>query len=169
VATWDSAKLLRHYQKHPCGQCLTCWQQALDQPRGGPPIPLPDYAKAADSTLQAPWFAFAADYSEASWQPLEKTEYYVDKRMLVTVVQKEQDRIKTCFRAHSWEGQHDLETSVDARIRLIERFNSWKYSTRKTLSNPEQLIFKPRLPNPADYDALNKKVSEFLERPRTPT
>ncbi len=163
MPVWDPPNLKKHFIKHPAGACAGCWEKAL----GKAAVTEPDYEAASLSVETLAWLAFRADYREDRYHQLAKTRYAIDKRMLVTVVFEESERVKTSFRAHSHEGLHDCGTAVDARVKLIERFNSWKFSSRKTLANPEQLLFKPGLADRAAYDLLNKKVSEFLMRPRT--
>ena len=163
MTAWDAGNLYRHFHKHPAGDCAGCWQKAL----GKAPVAQSEYEEASLRVEKEAWLAFCADYREDSHHELAKTRYSVDKWMLVTVVFEQTDRIKTSFRFHYRIGVHDSETGLDARVKLIERFNSWKFSNRKTLTNPEQLLFKPALADPAAFDLLNKKVSEFLMRPRT--
>lgn len=168
---WNQQRLKEHFAKHPGGQCAHCWSCALNQRV----VTIADYESASQSVVADNWLAFSAQCKTDGGPLFNDYCYYVDFRLLVTIVKEEADRITTCYRFHRLAGYHeDLQVDLAARLDVLDRFISWKDNSTKMLRNIKKRNFSPKTKaDNAAYAKLNirllqlLKIDEFEMRPRT--
>jgi hypothetical protein len=136
IPWWKSENLKRHFDKHPKGKDLECWEDLLNHPLGG--VTEDRYRMASLDVIENRWLNYEAEEldiqnyrpkfcSEKPFHP--RRSYFVDKKTLITVVNIETQQIHSCFHEHyGLKHQANNATLANSQIRFIESLKDDKLS-----------------------------------------
>jgi hypothetical protein len=160
---WNPSNLTKHYQKHPCGACKNCWASTL----GGPsPIPSAVYERVSLASEADAWLSFQARYREDSTSPENTYKYFLTGKMVFSAVELPRNEIRTCYRIHVKEGNHELGTTLNDHIAIVK-----KIARKRDNEFGKMYGFKRVTPTQAnrtnltrmEYETLKKSTKSHLE------
>lgn len=115
---WNPNNLFKHYQKHPCGDCKHCWGLALGVQS---PIPQNLYDQTSRDSEKDAWLSFRARYKEDSMSIEKPCKYFLSGKMIFTAVELPGNEIRTCYRIHPKEGNHQPGDNLVDHINIIKK------------------------------------------------
>ncbi len=115
---WNPSNLKKHYQKHPCGACKNCWSSSLSTQS---PIPQALYERISRESERDAWLSFRARYKETPTSPEKPCKYFLTGKMIFSAVEAPGDEIRTCYRIHTKDGNHQLGTTLLDHINIVKK------------------------------------------------
>lgn len=160
---WNSSNLNKHYLKHPFGQCKECWTLALNTPHK--PISIDEYEEQSKAVIDRKWLFFTARFLEKATDNPEVHQYYVDEKLLVTVCRS--NDIKTSYKFHSGEGEHDNEINLIKKINLFIRYKNRESYSEKKMFDFNVRYFSTKNLNYPDKITLQRYKEAFVKITRS--
>jgi hypothetical protein len=122
---WNQKNLTSHYQKHPDGSCALCWANLLGHP---PPISLKVYEEESLAHINKAAMSFGALYKKTNHEKASWRQYFVNEKLIFTVVIGSTDEVATSFRWHRHHQDHSTDCSLATWLRMIERLADKRFA-----------------------------------------
>jgi|LauGreSBDMM110SN_4_FD.fasta_scaffold173904_1 hypothetical protein len=166
MTQWNQSNLRTHYQKHPDGSCSACWASLLDKT---PSISIEEYRQESLAHVPKAAFSFSALYKKTNQEPAIWRQYFVNEKLILTVVDGLSDEVTTSYRWHRNHQDHSTDCSLSTWLRMIERFSDKRAAIEGKMTGFRNIkaIVRHLSPNERDViKAATKKLTNPLSKKR---
>ena len=160
MTQWNQRNLFTHYQKHPDGSCSICWANLLGKK---PPISIEEYKQESLSTLKTPAFSFSALYKKTNQDTARWRKYYVNEKLILTVVDGSIDEISTSYRWHRNHQDHSTDCSLVTWLRMIDRFSDKRAAVEGKMTDFRNIVSKFQHLNPEEREAIKSATKKLTD------
>ena len=151
MTQWNQSNLITHYQKHPDGSCSNCWASLLAK---NPPITIEDYKQESLAHVSKPALSFSARYKKTNQDAANWRQYFVNEKLILTVVDGASDVVTTSYRWHRNQQDHSIDCSLATWLRMIERFSDKKAAVEGKMSDFRNINASVQHLSPKERDAI---------------
>ena len=159
MTQWNPSNLLTHYQKHPDGSCSACWASLLKK---NPPISLEEYKQESLAHVPKPALTFSALYKKTNQGPACWRQYFVNEKLILTVVDGSSDEVTTSYRWHRNQQDHSTDCSLPTWLRMIERFSDKRAAVEGKMTDFRNINAKVQHLGSKERDAIKTATKKLM-------
>jgi hypothetical protein len=159
MTQWNQTNLLTHYLKHPDGSCSACWASLLKK---NSPISIEEYRQESLAHVPKSALSFSALYKKTSQDTARWRQYFVNEKLILTVVDGLSDEVTTSYRWHRNQQDHSTDCSLSTWLRMIERFSDKRAAIEGNMTDFRNIKAKIPHLNPKERDAIKTATRKLM-------